>query len=83
MNELETIKAQLADINNKRVRIQTLVEQATNQCVEIEKKYNVKSLEELKALLDKAELDRQQELKAAQEYIEQTNKVLSTYTGIL
>ena len=59
MNNLELLKSQLNDINTKRVRIQTLVEQAQKQCQEIEQKYNVKSLEELKALVDKAELDYQ------------------------
>ena len=83
MNNLESLKLQLNDINNKRVRIQTLVEQAQKQCEEIEKQYNIKSLEELKTLVDKAELDYQQEVQAAQKYIEETNKILSTYQGIL
>lgn len=83
MNELELIKSQLTDINTKRVRIQTLVEQAVKQCNEIQQKYNITSLEELKQLVDKAELDRQAEMQAAKQYIEQTNQILSTYTGIL
>ena len=83
MNNLELLKSQLNDINTKRVRIQTLVEQAQKQCQEIEQKYNVKSLEELKALVDKAELDYQKQVEEAQKYIQETNQVLSTYQGIL
>ena len=83
MNNLELLKSQLNDINTKRVRIQTLVEQAQKQCQEIEQKYNVKSLEELKALVDKAELDYQKQVEEAQKYIQETHQVLSTYQGIL
>ena len=83
MNNLELLKSQLNDINTKRVRIQTLVEQAQKQCEEIEKKYNVSSLEELKVLVDKAELEYQNQVQEAQKYIQETNKVLSTYQGIL
>ena len=54
MNQLEIIQSQLNDINNKRVRVQTLMEQAKKQCEEIEKKYNVTSLEELQALMNKS-----------------------------
>ena len=36
MNQLEIIQSQLNDINNKRVRVQTLMEQAKKQCEEIE-----------------------------------------------
>ena len=42
MNELEMIKSQLQDINNKRVKYETLIEQAKKQCQEIEQKYNIK-----------------------------------------
>lgn len=83
MNELELLKSQLNEINTKRVKVQTLIEQAQRQCEEIEKKYNVSSLEELKVLMDKAQTEYQQEVQKAQEYIEETNKVLSTYQGIL
>lgn len=83
MNNLELLKSQLNDINTKRVRIQTLVEQAQKQCEEIEKKYNVSSLEELKVLVDKAELEYQNQVQEAQKYIQETNQVLSTYQGIL
>lgn len=83
MNQIEIIKNQLNDINNKRVRIQTLVEQSKKQCEEIEQRYGVKSLEELQALMNQAQLDYDQELQKAQNYIQETNQILSTYQGIL
>lgn len=83
MNELEQIKSQLDYINNQRVRLETLIEQAKKQCLEIESKYNISSEQELKALVDKADLEYQTELQKAQEYIQETNQLLSTYQGIL
>lgn len=83
MNQLEIIQSQLNDINNKRVRVQTLMEQAKKQCEEIEKKYNVTSLEELQALVNKAQEDYDKQIQEAQEYIQNANQVFSTYQGIL
>ena len=83
MNELEMIKSQLQDINNKRVKYETLIEQAKKQCQEIEQKYNIKSEEELKILLDNAQIEYEKELQNANQYIEDTNKQLSNYQGLL
>lgn len=83
MNELEQIKAQLNEINNKRVRYQTLKEQAIAQCKAIEEKYGIKSLDELKALVDKAQIAYDTSVQAAQKYIQDTNRVLSEYGGVL
>lgn len=83
MNELELIKSQLNEINNKRVRIQTLVDQASKQCKEIESKYNISSLQELEVLVNDAEVAYQNQVQEAQNYINQTNQVLNSYQGIL
>lgn len=83
MNELEIIKSQLNDINNKRVKLQTLVEQAQKQCSEIEEKYGVKSPDELLALMTKAEEAYKRSLNEARQYIQDTNKVLDGYVGII
>lgn len=83
MNELELINSQLNDINAKRVRYQTLIDQAQKQCEEIEKKYNVNSLEELKTLVDKADAEYQQQVQEAQKYITETNQLLASYNGVL
>lgn len=83
MNELEQIKAQLNDINNKRIRYQTLKEQAIVQCKAIEEKYGIKSLSELKSLLDKAQAEYDKSIEDAKKYIEDTNKIFSEYQGVL
>lgn len=83
MNELEQIKQQLSEINNKRVRIQTLSDQAKQQCEVIEKKYNVSSPEELKLLVDKAQAEYEKTVLEAKQYIQETNTVLNSYNGII
>lgn len=83
MNELELIKSQLNDINNKRVKYQTLKEQAQKQVEEIQKKYNVTTPEELKSLVDKAQLDYEQSMQNAKTYIDETNKIFATYQGVI
>lgn len=83
MNELELIKSQLNEINNKRIRYNTLKEQALKQCAEIEQKYGVKSLEELEVLVKKAQADYDASIQKAQKYIEETNKVFAEYIGVL
>ena len=83
MNELEQIQSQINEINNKRIRYQTLKDQAIKQCQDIEQKYGIESLEELKALVDKANVEYQTAVQSAQKYIEDTNKVFAGYNGIL
>ena len=83
MNELEQIQSQINEINNKRIRYQTLKDQAIKQCQDIEQKYGIKSLEELEALVDKANVEYQTAVQSAQKYIEDTNKVFAGYNGIL
>ena len=80
---LEQIQFQLNEINNERIRYKTLKDQAVKQCQEIEQKYGIKSLAELKALVDKADVEYQATVQAAQKYIEDTNKVFAGYNGIL
>ena len=83
MNELEVLKSQLAQINNSRVKYQTLIEQAKAQCDEIMTKYNISSLEELQKLYDIAQAEYQQEVQKAQEYIIESNKILSNISGVI
>lgn len=83
MNNIELLKNKLNEINNQRIRIQTLVDQAQKQCEAIQLKYNVNSLEELKILVDKAKQEYEQEVQNAQKYIDETSKVLNSYQGIL
>lgn len=83
MSNLQQIQSQLNEINNKRVRLQTLVEQANKQCEVIEQKYNIKSLEELKSLMEKAQLEYEQQIKLAEDYITKTNEQLAQYNGVI
>lgn len=83
VNNLATLQAQINEINNKRVKLQTLKEQAEKQCELIEQKYGVKSLEELKDLMDKAQTEYNEQILLAQEYITNTNQQLAQYTGII
>lgn len=83
MNELEQIKSQLNEINNKRVRYQTLKEQAIKQCQEIEQKYNITSIEQLGELVQQAQLAYEESVQQAQKYIEETNRVFAGYQGVL
>lgn len=83
MNELEIINNQLNEINNKRVKYQTLMEQSKKVCERIESKYNIKSAEELKKLVDEAQLNYQNSIAEAKKYIEETNQILSQYNGVL
>lgn len=83
MNEIAQIQAQINKINNERIKYQTLKEQAQKQCQAIEEKYGIKSIDELKALVDKAQAEYSAALEEARAYINSTNQVLSTYQGIL
>lgn len=83
MNNLEILKSQLADINNKRVRIQTLKDQAQKNCDEILKKYNVANFEELTHLKEATEKQYNEEIQKAQEYISYANIELNKYQGLL
>ena len=83
MENLTTLQEQINDINKKRIKIQTLKEQAQKQCEIIEQKYGVKSLQELKDLVDKAQEEYNQQVQLAQDYISKTNQQLSQYTGII
>ena len=82
-NEIEVIKSQLNDINNKRIKYQTLKEQAIKQCKEIEEKYNIKSIEELEAKVNSLQSEYDNVLQKAQDYIAKTNEILSDYSGII
>lgn len=83
MNELEQINAQLTEINNKRVRYQTLKDQAIKQCEEIKQKYGITSIEMLEEKVKQAQVAYEQSVNQAKTYIEETNRVFSGYQGIL
>ena len=83
MSSLQQIQSQLNDINMKRVKLQTLIEQAQKQCEVIEQKYGIKSPEELQELMDKTQKEYEEQLKQAEEYITKTNEQLAQYNGVI
>ena len=83
MNELESLKVRLQEINNKRIRLQTIIEQANQQCKEIEAKYNISNEEEFKQLMDKTEEQYRQKVEQATMYLLDTEQALKPYEGLM
>lgn len=83
MNEIELIKSQLTEINNKRIKYETLKEQAKKHCEEIQKKYNITSLQQLQQLKQQQEQVLQTQIQQAQQYIQEANAVLNSYSEII
>ena len=55
MNELELLRKELQEVTNKQIRLETIKEQAIQQCKEIEDKYGIHNEQELRNLLENAE----------------------------
>lgn len=83
MNDLELLKKELQEVNNKQIRLQTIKDQAIQQCQEIEEKYNIKDEAELKALLDKAEAEYQENITKATTYLVDAKQALEPFEGII
>ena len=83
MNELDNLKQELQEVTNKQIRLETIIEQAKQQCSEIEQKYNIKSEEELKAILEKAETDYENSLANACKYLADAKLALAPYEGMV
>ena len=83
MNELENLRKELQEVTNKQVRLETIVEQAKNQCAEIERKYNIHNEAELKALLETAESTYEDSLAKATLYLADAKAALAPYEGMI
>lgn len=83
MNDLELLKKELQEVNNKQIRLQTIKDQAIQQCQEIEEKYSIKDEAELKALLDKAEAEYQENITKATTYLVDAKQALEPFEGLL
>ena len=83
MDDLIKLKSELQEITNKQIRLETVIEQAKQQCREIEEKYHIKSEEELKKLLDKAEADYNNSLIEACNYLTEAKLALAPYEGMV
>ncbi len=83
MNDLEALKKEIQELNNKRIRLETLVEQAKQKCGEIESKYNISNEQELKQLLDAAEEKYKKDLEKAVLYVMDLKNAMQPYENIL
>lgn len=83
MNELETLKNELQEIINKQIRLETIREQAIQQCKEIEDKYGITTEAELKQLLDEAEDQYKTEIEKATIYLIDAKQALAPYEGMI
>ena len=83
MSEFEELQQQITQLNNKKIQIQTLADQAHKKCQEIETKYNVSSPVELEALVQKAKQEYEKQVQEAKNYIEETTQIISQYSGII
>ena len=83
MEELNALKEALQEINNKRIKLETIVEQAKQQCEQIESKYNIKNEQELKSLLEKAESNYQEKVTEAVKYLADVKQALIPYEGLI
>lgn len=83
MNDLEMLNKEFQQISSKQIKLETIIEQAVQQCKEIEEKYNIKSEEELKALLDKAQQEYINQVEKVTTYIADAKQALMPYEGLL
>lgn len=83
MNELETLRHEYQELNNKRIKLQTIVEQATQACAEIEEKYNIKNEKELQELLSKKQAEYESAVTTATEKVVELQQALLPYEGVI
>jgi DNA-binding IscR family transcriptional regulator len=83
MNDLEMLNKEFQQISSKQIKLETIIEQAVQQCKEIEEKYNIKSEEELKALLDKAQQEYFNQVEKVTIYLADAKQALMPYEGLL
>ena len=83
MHELELLKQELNELNNKQIRLSTIVEQAKQQCLEIEQKYNISNEAELAALLQKSEEEYKDTIAKASMYLVNAKQALQPYEDLI
>lgn len=83
MNDLDMLKKELQEVTNKQIKLQTIIEQAKQQCASIEHKYNITSEVELKNLLDIAQSEYEKNIADAMEYIAEAKLALQPYEGLI
>ena len=77
MMKLDELKKELDIINAKIIKLQTLQEQAQKECKQIEEKYGVSNIEELKAKYESAVQQRDEKIRIAEEYLKKVKEDLA------
>lgn len=83
MNELEMLNKEFQQISSKQIKLETIIEQAVEQCKEIEQKYNISSEEELKNLLNKSQQEYMNQVEKVTIYLADAKQALMPYEGLL
>lgn len=83
LSDLEMLKKELQDVTSKQIKLETLIEQAKQQCALIEQKYNIKTEEELKQLVASAEKEYMDKIQQATVYLADAKHALLPYEGLL
>ena len=83
MNELELLRKELQEVTNKQIRLETIKEQAIQQCKEIEDKYGIHNEQELRNLLEKAEQEYNKNLEQAAIYLADAKQAFEPFEGLL
>ena len=83
MNDLEMLNKEFQQVSSKQIKLETLIEQAVQQCNDIEQKYNIKTEAELKELLDQAQREYLDEIQKATVYIADAKQALMPYEELL
>ena len=76
MNEIETLETEIQQYNEQCIRIQTLIDQASNTCKQLQDKYGIANEQEFKALVDKAQLEYNNKLNEVRQFLEQNKPIL-------
>lgn len=82
-NILDDLKTRLQEVNNKKIRLETIIEQARQQCSEIESKYNIHNAEELKQLLDNTQKEYDEKISEATMYLIDAEQALKPYEDLI
>ena len=77
MMKFDELKKELDIINAKIIKLQTLQEQAQKECKQIEEKYGVSNIEELKAKYESAVQQRDEKIRIAEEYLKKVKEDLA------
>ena len=75
--KFDELKKELDIINAKIIKLQTLQEQAQKECKQIEEKYGVSNIEELKAKYESAVQQRDEKIRIAEEYLKKVKEDLA------